>query len=64
MVVWLDVCPDDREVKNEGLPNDVINLVQKLHKEAQLTPTDAISGYYVADKLEQVINYDSDQANR
>lgn len=45
MVVLLDVCPD-QGMKNEGLANDVINLVQKLRKDAELTPTDAISVYY------------------
>lgn len=33
-------------MKDEGLAREAINLVQKLRKEAHLTPSDAVTVYY------------------
>jgi isoleucyl-tRNA synthetase len=33
-------------MKDEGLAREVINLVQKLRKEAHVTPSDAVTVYY------------------
>ena len=36
----------DQSMKDEGLAREAINLVQKLRKEAHVTPSDAVSVYY------------------
>ena len=41
----LNVC-QDQSMKDEGLAREVINLVQKLRKEAHVTPSDAVTVYY------------------
>lgn len=45
MLVLLNVV-QDQSMKDEGLAREVINLVQKLRKEAHLTPSDAVSVFY------------------
>lgn len=36
----------DQSMKDEGLAREAINLVQKLRKEAHVTPSDAVTVYY------------------
>ena len=45
MLVLLNVL-QDQSMKDEGLAREAINLVQKLRKEAHVTPSDAVSVYY------------------
>lgn len=44
-LVLLNVCPD-QSMKDEGLAREVINLVQKLRKEAKVTPSDPVTVYF------------------
>lgn len=41
----LNVCPD-QSMKDEGLAREVINFVQKLRKEAKVTPSDPVTVYF------------------
>jgi hypothetical protein len=40
------VSVQDQSMKDEGLAREAINLVQKLRKEAHVTPSDAFSVYF------------------
>lgn len=44
-LVLLNVV-QDQSMKDEGLAREAINLVQKLRKEAHVTPSDAVSVYF------------------
>lgn len=45
VLVLLNVV-QDQSMKDEGLAREAINLVQKLRKEAHVTPSDAVTVYY------------------
>lgn len=45
VLVLLNVL-QDQSMKDEGLAREAINLVQKLRKEAHVTPSDAVSVFY------------------
>ncbi len=45
VLVLLNVV-QDQSMKDEGLAREAINLVQKLRKEAHVTPSDAVSVYF------------------
>ncbi|GFO21874.1 isoleucine--tRNA ligase, cytoplasmic [Plakobranchus ocellatus] len=60
ILVLLDIEPDEAML-NEGLAREVVNRVQKLRKEASLSPTDNIHVYYkAAQKLVKIIDDFSD----
>lgn len=45
----------DQSMKDEGLAREAINLVQKLRKEAHVTPSDAVSVYFEVLMLIQIL---------
>ncbi|OQR66460.1 isoleucine--tRNA ligase [Tropilaelaps mercedesae] len=54
VLVLLDVLPDE-DMLSEGLAREVINLIQKLRKKAQLVPTDPISVFVSANPDDSMV---------
>jgi isoleucyl-tRNA synthetase len=54
VLVLLNVV-QDQSMKDEGLAREAINLVQKLRKEAHVTPSDAVSVYFEVLMLIQIL---------